>query len=49
VYKAVACACFGALLFGYHLGVVNGPLQQIATDLAFADNVALQGLVCPDS
>lgn len=46
VYKAVAIACCGAFLFGYHLGVLNGPLQQLAADLNFADNVALQGLVC---
>eukprot|EP00892_Ulva_mutabilis_P006771 jgi/Ulvmu1/4466/UM002_0191.1 len=45
VYKAVAIACCGAFLFGYHLGVLNGPLQQLAADLNFADNVALQGLV----
>lgn len=45
VYKAVAVACMGALLFGFHLGIVNGPLMQIATDLGFADNVGLQGLV----
>lgn len=47
VYKAVAIACCGAFLFGYHLGVLNGPLQQLAADLNFAENVALQGLVCP--
>lgn len=46
VYKAVTIACCGAFLFGYHLGVLNGPLQQLAADLNFADNVALQGLVC---
>jgi hypothetical protein len=45
VYRAVTCACLGAFLFGYHLGVVNGPLQQIAKDLAFAGDVSLQGLV----
>jgi MFS family permease len=45
VYKAAILACCGAFLFGYHLGVVNGPLQQIAQDLAFGENVALQGLV----
>lgn len=47
VYKAVVIACLGAFLFGYHLGVVNGPLGQIAADLNFGDNVSLQGLVRP--
>lgn len=45
VYAAVAVACLGAFQFGYHLGVVNGPLQQIAADLSFSQNVFLQGLV----
>lgn len=45
VYKAVIVACCGAFLFGYHLGVLNGPLQQIAQELSFSGNVALQGLV----
>lgn len=45
VYKAALLACCGAFLFGYHLGVLNGPLQQIAQDLAFGENVAMQGLV----
>ena len=45
VYKAVVTACLGAFLFGYHLGVVNGPLGQIAADLSFGDNVSMQGLV----
>ena len=31
--------------FGYHLGVVNGPLAAIAADLGFAGDAALQGLV----
>lgn len=45
VYKAVTIACCGAFLFGYHLGVLNGPLQELAADLNFAGNVTLQGLV----
>jgi hypothetical protein len=45
VYKAVAIACLGAVLFGYHLGIVNGPLQEISGALLFPDDVAKQGLV----
>ena len=45
VYVAVAVACCGAFSFGYHLGVLNGPLQQIAIDLGIAANTGLQGLV----
>lgn len=47
VYTCVAVACMGALAFGYHLAVVNGPLAQIAADLGFAGNKALEGLVRP--
>ncbi|GAB4818024.1 hypothetical protein N2152v2_005070 [Parachlorella kessleri] len=35
----------GAFAFGYHLGVVNGPLDAIALDLGFARDASLQGLV----
>jgi hypothetical protein len=35
----------GAFAFGYHLGVINGPLESIASELAFAGNKALEGLV----
>ena len=35
----------GAFSFGYHLGVLNGPLKAIATDLGFAGNAALQGAI----
>jgi hypothetical protein len=45
VLAAVGVACCGAFAFGYHLGVVNGPLEQIAKELGFAGNKALQGLV----
>ena len=38
-------ASLGAFLFGYHLGVVNGPLDVIAADLNFAKNALLQGTV----
>lgn len=45
VLVAVCVAAMGAFLFGYHLGVVNGPLEQIAADLNFAGNTVLQGSV----
>ena len=45
VIWAVVIASFGAFAFGYHCGVVNGPLNAIAADLGFAGNAALQGTV----
>jgi sugar porter (SP) family MFS transporter len=45
VLTAVGVACMGAFAFGYHLGVVNGPLEQIAQELGFAGDQALSGLV----
>ncbi|MEW5317035.1 MAG: hypothetical protein WDW38_008366 [Sanguina aurantia] len=45
VLTAVAVACMGALAFGFHLGVVNGPLEAIAADLGFPGDKALQGMV----
>ncbi|KAF6256041.1 general substrate transporter [Scenedesmus sp. NREL 46B-D3] len=45
VLAAVGVACMGAFAFGYHLGVVNGPLEAIARELGFAGNQALSGLV----
>jgi sugar porter (SP) family MFS transporter len=45
VLGCVGIACAGAFAFGYHLGVVNGPLGAIAAELGFAGNAALQGLV----
>lgn len=45
VYRSVAAASPGAIAFGFHLAVVNGPLDAIAADLGFAGNSALQGLV----
>lgn len=35
----------GGFCFGYHLGVVNGPLNAIATSLGFAGDVGKAGLV----
>ena len=31
--------------FGYHLGIVNGPLEAIAGDLGFLGDKAKEGLV----
>ena len=45
VIWAVVIASFGAFAFGYHCGVVNGPLNAIAADLGFAGNAALKGTV----
>jgi hypothetical protein len=45
VLRAVGIACAGAFAFGYHLGVINGPLEAIGQDLAFMGNKALEGLV----
>ena len=49
VLLAVSVACCGAFCFGYHLGVLNGPLHTIAVDLGFAENASLQGLVVSSS
>ena len=49
VLFAVAVASCGAFAFGYHLGVLNGPLGRIASDLGFSGNPALQGLVVSSS
>jgi sugar porter (SP) family MFS transporter len=45
VLPAVGIACLGAILFGYHLGVVNGALDYISRDLGFATNTVKQGWV----
>lgn len=45
VLPYVGVACLGALLFGYHLGVVNGALEYLAKDLGIAENTVLQGWV----
>lgn len=49
VFLSVAIASCGAFAFGYHLGVLNGPLGTIAADLGFAENASLQGLVISSS
>lgn len=45
VLPFVGVACLGAILFGYHLGVVNGALEYFAKDLGIAENAVLQGWV----
>ncbi|KAG6558001.1 hypothetical protein Mapa_000180 [Marchantia paleacea] len=45
LFPSVGIACLGAILFGYHLGVVNGALEYIAKDLGIVGNAALQGWV----
>ncbi|BBG99544.1 plastidic GLC translocator [Prunus dulcis] len=43
VLPFVGVACLGAILFGYHLGVVNGSLEYLSKDLGIAENAVLQG------
>ncbi|XP_062004582.1 plastidic glucose transporter 4 [Rosa rugosa] len=45
VLPFVGVACLGAILFGYHLGVVNGALEYLSKDLGITENVALKGWV----
>ncbi|KAJ4794333.1 Major facilitator superfamily protein [Rhynchospora pubera] len=49
VLPYVAVACLGAILFGYHLGVVNGALEYLAKDLGIAENTVLQGWIVSTS
>ncbi|KAI8534437.1 hypothetical protein RHMOL_Rhmol10G0089600 [Rhododendron molle] len=52
VLPYVGVACLGAILFGYHLGVVNGALEYLSKDLGIADNTVLQGKfhsICDDN
>ncbi|XP_073279769.1 uncharacterized protein [Primulina huaijiensis] len=46
VLPYVGVACLGAILFGYHLGVVNGALEYLAKDLGIAENAVLKGKLC---
>lgn len=41
----VLVATISSFLFGYHLGVVNEPLESISIDLGFAGNTLEEGLV----
>ncbi|KAE8708036.1 Plastidic glucose transporter 4 [Hibiscus syriacus] len=49
VLPFVGVACLGAILFGYHLGVVNGALEYLAKDLWIAENTVLQGIATAQS
>ncbi|KAK8569155.1 hypothetical protein V6N12_007687 [Hibiscus sabdariffa] len=44
VLPFVGVACLGAILFGYHLGVVNGALDYLSKDLGIAQNAVMQGM-----
>ncbi|KAH1043750.1 hypothetical protein GYH30_025544 [Glycine max] len=41
----VLVATISSFLFGYHLGVVNEPLESISVDLGFRGNTLAEGLV----
>ncbi|XP_028806545.1 probable plastidic glucose transporter 2 [Neltuma alba] len=41
----VLVATIASFLFGYHLGVVNEPLESISVDLGFSGNTLAEGLV----
>ncbi|XP_027357809.1 probable plastidic glucose transporter 2 isoform X3 [Abrus precatorius] len=41
----VVVATISSFLFGYHLGVVNEPLESISVDLGFHGNTLAEGLV----
>ncbi|XP_009793229.1 plastidic glucose transporter 4 [Nicotiana sylvestris] len=45
VLPYVGVACLGAILFGYHLGVVNGALEYLAKDLGIVENTVIQGWI----
>nr|KJB08388.1 hypothetical protein B456_001G081100 [Gossypium raimondii] len=42
VLPFVGVACLGAMLFGYHLGVVNGALEYLSKDLGIPENTVMQ-------
>ncbi|TVU09437.1 hypothetical protein EJB05_42909, partial [Eragrostis curvula] len=45
VFPHVFTASMANFLFGYHIGVMNGPIEDIARELGFQGNPFLQGLV----
>lgn len=45
VFPHVLIASLANFLFGYHIGVMNGPIEAIAQELGFDGNSFLQGLV----
>jgi sugar porter (SP) family MFS transporter len=44
-FPHVLAATITSFLFGYHLGVVNEPLESISSDLGFNGNTMAEGLV----
>ena len=44
-FPHVLLATISSFLFGYHLGVVNEPLESISVDLGFSGNTLAEGLV----
>ncbi|XP_062090814.1 probable plastidic glucose transporter 2 [Humulus lupulus] len=44
-FPHVVVATISSFLFGYHLGVVNEPLESISVDLGFSGNTLAEGLV----
>ncbi|XP_078181595.1 major facilitator superfamily protein isoform X2 [Carex rostrata] len=45
VFPHVLTASMANFLFGYHIGVMNGPIEDIARELGFQGNPFLEGLV----
>ncbi|KAF8388963.1 hypothetical protein HHK36_025647 [Tetracentron sinense] len=44
-FPHILVATISSCLFGYHLGVVNEPLESISLDLGFSGNTIAEGLV----
>ncbi|MBA0699977.1 hypothetical protein Goari_001568, partial [Gossypium aridum] len=44
-FPHVVVGTLSSFLFGYHLGVVNEPLESISLDLGFSGNTLAEGLV----
>ncbi|KAF3780122.1 putative plastidic glucose transporter 1 [Nymphaea thermarum] len=44
-FPHVVTASMANFLFGYHIGVMNGPIVSVARDLGFEGNSILEGLV----
>ncbi|XP_072991811.1 probable plastidic glucose transporter 1 [Typha latifolia] len=45
VFPHVLTASMANFLFGYHIGVMNGPIEAVAGELGFEGNSFLEGLV----
>ncbi|KAL2650798.1 hypothetical protein R1flu_018926 [Riccia fluitans] len=45
VLPHVITAAMANFLFGYHIGIINGPLESIAKELNFEGNTLLEGFV----